>query len=349
MSHPSDRVAESAIARARLSVLLAGMVIVYGTAGYIAVERLTPLDALYQTVITIFGIGFGEIGGPYGSAGRVFTISLVVGGTGVALYALGSGIELLISEQFSHWRTRRRMHRSIDEMDGHFIVCGYGRIGRQLALDFRDNNVPFCVVDSDPERCRALLEESILHLEGDATMDETLLEAGIERARGLVGALNSDAANVMTIVTARGLNPQIFIVARAGVAEAEKKLLRAGADEVVSPYVVGARRISLSLLRPAVSSFLNAVLYDRELQAEINEIVVDESSHLLGQTLAEAGLAHGDDVLPLAMLRGGRLMFSPLPTTRLEQGDTLIIVTPALSFGLKPPAPTTRRSPTRSG
>jgi voltage-gated potassium channel len=331
-THASDRAAEAGIGRARLSVVLVGLVIVYGTIGYIWVEKLTPLDALYQTVITIFGIGFGEIDHPFGPQGRAFTISLVVGGTGVALYALGSGIELLISEQFSHWRQRRKMQRDIDRTSDHFIVCGYGRIGRQLAQDFRENNTPFCVVDSDPERTRALLEENIPHVEGDATLDETLLEAGIERARGLIGALNTDAANVMTIVSARGLNPRLFIVARAAVPEAEKKLYRAGADEVVSPYVVGARRISLSLLRPAVSGFLNAVLYDRDLQAEMNEIIVAADSPMCNQTLSEAGLAHGDDILPLAMMRGGRLMFSPLPSTRLQAGDTLIIVTPTASF-----------------
>ena len=335
--HAGDAGAESAIGRARLSVLLVAVVVIYGTLGYMWVEKLTPLDALYQTVITIFGIGFGEVDHPFGPSGRAFTISLIVGGTGVALYALGSGIELLISEQFGHWRQRRRMQRNIDRFRDHFIVCGYGRIGRQLAEDFRDNGTPFCVVDSDPARARVLLEEDVPHIEGDATLDEILLEAGIERARGLVAALNSDAANVMTIVSARGLNTRLFIIARAAVPEAEKKLYRAGADEVVSPYVVGARRISLSLLRPAVSGFLNAVLYDRDLQAEMNEIVVDVSSPLCGQTLFEAGLAHGDDILPLAMMRGGRLMFSPLPTTRLEAGDTLIIVTPTASFQISKP------------
>ena len=165
-------------------------------------------------------------------------------------------------------------------------------------------------------------------------MDETLFEAGIDRARGLLSVLNSDASNVMTVVSARGLNPKLLIIARAAVPEAEKKLYRAGADDVISPYVVGARRMSLTLLRPAVASFLNAVLYDRELQAEINEITVDEASQWSGQTLDEAGLAHDDDIVPLAILRDGRLMFSPLATTVLELGDVLIIVTPTASFKL---------------
>ncbi len=330
----ADRVAEAAIQRARVSFFLAGIVLIYGTIGYILIEKLSLLDAFYQTVITIFGIGFSEIGHTFSPQGRLFTISLVMGGTGVALYALASGIELLISEQFSHWRQRRKMQYQIDDMKAHFIVCGYGRIGRQLAADFLDSGVQFVVIDADPKRCEQLLEDNVPHIEGDATLDETLFEAGIDRARGLLSVLNSDASNVMTVVSARGLNPKLLIIARAAVPEAEKKLYRAGADDVISPYVVGARRMSLTLLRPAVASFLNAVLYDRELQAEINEIPIDEKSQWSGQTLNEAGLAHDDDIVPLAILRDGRLMFSPLATTVLELGDVLIIVTPTASFKL---------------
>ena len=221
----ADRVAEAAIHRARVSFVLAGIVIIYGTAGYILIEKLSVLDAFYQTVITIFGIGFSEIGHTFSPGGRLFTISLVMGGTGVALYALASGIELLISEQFSHWRQRRKMQSQIDDMKGHFIVCGYGRIGRQLAADFLDSNVPFVVVDADSKRCEQLLEDNVPHIEGDATLDETLFEAGIDRARGLLSVLNSDASNVMTVVSARGLNPKLLIIARAAVPEAEKKTL----------------------------------------------------------------------------------------------------------------------------
>jgi voltage-gated potassium channel len=329
----SDLIAEAGLRRLRRSLAMVAVVVIYGTLGYWSIEHLSFLDALYQTVITIFGVGFGEVK-PFSAAGRIFTISLIVGGTGVALYALGTGFELLVSEQFGHWRQRRRMQNNIDRLHNHFIVCGYGRIGQQLVEDFREAGVGFVVVDASPQRCVNLLEQGVPHIEGDATLDETLLEAGIERAKGLVGALNSDADNVMTVVTARGLNPKLFIVARAAVPEAEKKLARAGADEVISPYVVGARRISLSLLRPAVSNFLNAVIYDRELQAEMTEIVLEADSPLCGQTLAEAGLAHGRDVLPLAMMRDGRLIFSPLPDTLLQVGDALIIVTPIASLNL---------------
>ncbi|MBV9470095.1 MAG: potassium channel protein, partial [Abitibacteriaceae bacterium] len=198
--------------------------------------------------------------------------------------------------------------------------------------DLREHGVPFLVIENKPERCGVLLENGIPFVEGDATLDETLLEAGIERARGMVGALNADADNVLTVVSARGLNPNLYIIARAALPEAEKKLRRAGADEVISPYVVGGRRISLSILRPAVSGFLNAVLYDPELQAEFTEIVVSSDSPMVGQTLAQAGLAHGQDVLPIAILRSGKLMFSPLPDMALLANDTLIVVTPIASL-----------------
>ena len=157
----ADRVAEAAIKRARVSFVLAGIVLIYGTCGYILIERMSFLDAFYQTVITIFGIGFSEIGHSFSPQGRLFTISLVMGGTGVALYALASGIELLISEQFSHWRQRRKMQYQIDGMKSHFIVCGYGRIGRQLAADFLDSGVSFVVIDADTKRCEQLLEDNM--------------------------------------------------------------------------------------------------------------------------------------------------------------------------------------------
>jgi voltage-gated potassium channel len=327
----AEYAAASALRRLRLAMLLMFGVIVYGTLGYCFIERMPPFDALYQTVTTMSTVGFMEVH-PLSTVGRVFTMSLIFSGTGVLFYVFGTTVELLVSEQWSHWRQRLKMLNKIDEMSGHYIICGFGRIGRQLATDFRDSQVPFLVVDNNAERCAKLLEEGMPFIEGDATLDEVLLEAGIERARALVGALNSDADNVMTVVTARGLNPKLHIVARAALPEAEKKLLRAGADEVISPYVVGARRISLSMLRPAVSGFLNAVLYDAELQAEMTEVVIEADSPFVERTLADSGMAHGHDVLPIALMRGGRLMFSPLPDTVLHAGDALIIVTPIESL-----------------
>ncbi|MDQ3814647.1 MAG: potassium channel protein [Armatimonadota bacterium] len=330
----ADLEAQHLLRRLRISLLLFGLVIIYGTAGYRLIERMGTLDALYMTIITVFTVGFGEINGPLSEPGRLFTITLIVGGTGVSLYTLGLAFELLISEQFSYWRQRQKMHDTIDKLKDHYVICGYGRIGKQVAADLRDAGVPFLVVENNPDRCAVLLDRGILFVQGDATLDEVLLEAGIERARGMVGALNKDADNMMAVVSARGLNTQLFIIVRTALPEAEKKLKRAGADEVISPYIVGARRMSLSILRPAVSGFLNAVIYDRQLQAEFNEIVIPGDSPLVGQTLTEAGMAHDLDVLPIALLRHGKLIVSPLPDTILQGHDTLIVVTQvdSLSF-----------------
>lgn len=330
----ADAAIEGAQKRLRLALLLLGAVLIYGTIGYALIVHLNTLDAFYMTVITVFTVGFSEVG-ELGESGRLFTITLIFSGTGVSLYALGAAAELFTSEHWTTWRQQHEMRREIEALKDHYIICGYGRIGRQVASDLRDSDTPFVVIDNDAERCQALLEAGVPRLEGDATHDETLLEAGIEHAKGVVAALNADADNVMAVVSARGLNPKLFIIARAALPEAEKKLLRAGADEVVSPYEVGARRISLSMLRPAVSGFLNAVIYDRQLQAEITEMIVQPDSPWAGQTLSEAGLAHGQDVLPLALLRDGKLMFSPLPDTVLHAHDTLIVVVPREGLSLE--------------
>jgi voltage-gated potassium channel len=329
----ADREVLSDIWRLRIALALVGIVLIYGTIGFRIVEGWPLFDALYMTVITISTVGFTEVH-PMNDRGRAFAITLILAGVGSLFYTLGAAFELLLSEQFSHWRGRRRMQKAIDAMSGHYIICGFGRIGRQVASDLQEAGRPFVIIESKPERCALIQERGYPFVDGDATLDETLLDAGIERARAMVGALNDDASNVMVTVSARGLNPNLFIIARAALPESEKKLSRAGADEVISPYTVGGRRISLSMLRPAVSNFLNAVLYDRELQAEFTEYAIEEGSPFDGQTLTDAGMAHDRDVLPIAILRGGRLIFSPPAHTILHAGDTLIIVVPTESLRL---------------
>lgn len=323
-----------AIRRVRTALLLVGLVISYGTSGYQLIEGWPWLDALYMTMMTISTVGYREVHA-LSHAGIAFTITLMLFGVGSSLYTLSAVFELLLSEQFNHWRQIRRMQNHIDRMKQHYIICGYGRIGKQVCADLSEAKVPFVVVDNNPQRCAALLESGIPFVEGDATLDEVLLAAGIERAKGLVGALSKDADNVMMVISARGLNQQLYIIARAALPEVESKLKRAGADEVISPYVVGGRRIALSMLRPAVADFLNAVLYDPQLQAEFNEFVVEPDSPLVGQTLTEAGMAHAFDVLPIAILRDDRLIVSPLPNTVLEAHDTLIVVTQVDSLRTK--------------
>lgn len=327
----ADREVLADIWRLRLALALVGIVIIYGTMGYAFIEKWPLHDALYMTVITISTVGFAEVH-PLNDAGRAFTITVIFAGAGSLFYSMGAAFELLLSEQFKHWRRRRRMQEEIEKMRGHYIICGYGRIGRQVADDLREADLPYLVIDSKPERWQLLQEENIPFVDGDATLDETLLEAGIEHAKAVVGALNDDASNVMMTVTARGLNPQLFIIARAALPESEKKLMRAGANEVISPYKVGARRISLAMLRPAVNNFINAMLYDSELQAEFTETIIEEGSPFIGQTLEAAGFAHGNDRRLIAMLHNDKLIFTPPANTVLRAGDTLIMVVPTESL-----------------
>ena len=322
----ADRDAEAAMRRLRTALALVALVIVGGTVGYMLIVRMSFLSALFMTVTTITTVGYEEVE-PLGTAGRWFSIALILVGVGLSLYTLAAAFELLISQQYQDWRRRRKMRGRIVKMNRHFIVCGYGRIGRQVADELAQAGESFIVIDADADRCASLLERDLPFVEGDATLDEVLLEAGIESARGFVGALNSDSDNVMAVVSARGLNPDLLIVARAALPEAEKKLRRAGADVVISPYVVGAHRISLSLLRPGVANFLTALVYDKDIETELSEHLIDAASFLAGKTLEEAGMAHERDVLPLAILRGGKPIFSPLPDTVLQIDDTLIIVT----------------------
>lgn len=322
----ADREAEATIRRLRTALALVFLVIVGGTVGYMLIARMSFLSALYMTVTTITTVGYGEVE-PLGTAGRWFSIVLILGGVGLSLYTLAAAFEMLVSQQYQDWRQRRKMRERIVKMSRHFIVCGYGRIGRQVVDELTQAGESVVVIDADADRCARLLERDVPFVEGDATLDEVLLEAGIESARGFVGALNSDSDNVMAVVSARGLNPDLLIVARAALPEAEKKLQRAGADEVISPYVVGAHRISLSLLRPGVANFLTALVYDKDIETELTEHLIGADSPLAGKTLEEAGMAHEREVLPLAILRGGKPIFSPLPDTILQIGDTLIIVT----------------------
>ncbi len=322
----ADTEAENAIRRLRIALGLVAIVIAIGSIGYMLIADMSFPEAIYMTVTTVSTVGYSEVK-PLDVVGRWFTIVLILVGVGSSLYTFGAAFELLVSEQFQLWRQRQKMNKRIEGMKGHYIVCGFGRIGRQVAGELAEAKKPFVIVDSDTERCARLMENNIPYVEGDATLDDVLIEAGIARARGLVGALNADADNVMAVVSARGLNPSLHIVARAALPEAENKLRRAGADEVISPYVVGAHRISLSLLRPGVSDFLHALLYNKDIETELTESLIEADSPLVGQTLEEAGMAHERDVLPLALMREGKPIFSPLPDTILQAGDTLIIVT----------------------
>jgi voltage-gated potassium channel len=222
------------------------------------------------------------------------------------------------------------MERVIDRLSDHYIVCGYGRMGVQIGRELTRRALAFVVIERDPQVLEMLRQHSVLHVEGDATSDHILLAAGVTQARGLATALTGDADNALVVISAKGLNPRLQVVARASSRETEEKLLRAGADRVVTPYTIGGQRMALGLLQPAVSEFLNSVVFDAEKHTELGEFEVHEHSELVGKTLRDSRLRERWGAIVVAIKPyGGEFVLSPAAGTVLHQGDMLIVVASA--------------------
>ena len=246
--------------RLQLSVAVIVLLNIFGTLMYVLLEGWSPIDALYMTVITIATVGYGEVR-ELSAGGRVFTIVLIYLGVGAATTAITNAVSLALGPVLWGSLRRRRLKRMIENIENHYIVCGYGRMGRQIIHDLKMRDEPFVLVDTNEDLEDELTDNKVPYIMGDATQDENLYNAGIERARGFVAALNSDAGNIMAVLTARELNPRLFIVARVVRQESESKLRRAGANRVINPYQIGGHRIALALVRPAVNDFLDRIFH----------------------------------------------------------------------------------------
>jgi voltage-gated potassium channel len=225
------------------------IVTVYGTAGYMLIERWDFLDAFYMTIITISTVGFTEVH-RLSESGRVFTETLIVGGVGTMLFAFGVFAETLSEGHFLEYRRRRRMETEIDRLRDHFIVCGYGRTGTRVIVEFEEQQVPYVVIDTNHDAIDRLREEHRLHIEGDAASEDILREAGIDRAKGLISAVDSDERSVYITLAARSMRPDLLIIARAGQPQSVRRLEQAGADRVVSPYLMAGHRMAEFAMRP---------------------------------------------------------------------------------------------------
>jgi voltage-gated potassium channel len=299
-------------------------VTVIGTIGYTVIEDWPILDSVYMTIITITTVGYAEVQ-PLTAGGRIFSIFLIIGGVGGALYTLTGIIQYIIEGNIGTTWGRRRMKNKIAQLKGHFILCGFGRVGEEIANTFKEEDVPFVVIDNRPE-CIARAEQAgYLYLQGDATSDEVLKEAGIERARGLVAALGSDVDNTYITLSGRGLYPSLFITARASSTEAETKLKRAGADRIVSPSSIGARRMAMLSLRPAVTDFLDTISRRRGPELQLENVVVTEDSTLAGLSVADVRQCSRANVLALTR-KTGRLLANPSGGEKIDVGDSLIIM-----------------------
>jgi voltage-gated potassium channel len=308
--------------RIRIVVLALLLVVGGGTLGYWVIG-LSPLNALYQTVTTVTTVGFAELF-PLSDSARIFTIVLLLTGVGTVLYALGVLLEALIGgELFDLWG-RQRMDRKIRDLRDHIIVCGWGRVGRSIADHLAAAGAPFVVIDTDPRRFEGV---SHLFLVGDATDDHVLQEAGLDRARALVAATSTDTTNVFLTLSGRALRPDLFILARARIAESEAKLLRAGADRVVNPQAIGGARIAALLMQPHVAEFLDVITHEREVDFGLSEVPARPEGPLAGRSLRDARVRDRTGALILALrAKDGSFLTNPEADTVVDAGSILIAI-----------------------
>jgi voltage-gated potassium channel len=296
--------------------------IAFGTAGYMVVEGWGFLDALYMTIITLTTVGYREVH-DLTPRGIIFTIVLLVGGVGTVFYALTKGAQVILESEFNQIFRRKRLDKIIRGLSGHYIICGYGRMGRIIAKELADEGASLVVVEKRPAGTEEF--HGVLVVKGDATRDEVLQEAGIDRAKGLISVLPTDAENLFVVLSARGLNPGLLIVARAIEDGSEQKLLRAGATKVVSPYHIGGLRMAHTVLKPTVVDFLEFATKSGNIELQMEEIQIQGDSDLIGRTLEECGIGRDLGVIIVAIKQTtGDTRFNPTFRSQVAAGDTLI-------------------------
>jgi voltage-gated potassium channel len=312
--------------RPAFAIALLGSVIAGGTIGYVLLEDWGPWDAFYMTVITVTTVGYREVH-PLSRAGQAFTIALLLSGVGAALYTFSLLASAVVEGLMPGRLQKRRQAHMIESIRDHFIVCGYGRIGRIVAHELRRQQIPFIVIERDPARVQAAVEDGVLALEADASREDVLNRAAIARARGLIAAVGTDAENVYAVLSARVLRPDLFIVGRAETEDSVRKLQRAGANRVISPYQIGAVQMAQTAIRPAVVDFVELATSSENLELAMEEITVSAASTLASRSILEANLRQRFGVIVVAIQREDRRMeFNPEPDTGIRAGDKLVVL-----------------------
>ena len=310
--------------RAAVRVALGGLaVIAAGTVGYVVLEGVGLLDALYMTVITVTTIGFGEVF-PLSPAGRVFTMGLAFAGVGIMLLLASECARVVIEGDIQRLMGLRKDLRMVGRMDRHMIVCGYGRMGRAVVEILRQRGTRFVVVEQDTEKCQGLQENGIPFVQGDASQHGVMVTAGVERATTVIVCLPDDAHGVFTVLLARQLNPRVTIIARAVEEQSEERLRMAGADRVINPYRIGGMRLAFTALKPTVVDFLDSSLPGTKGELELAEIHIRPGSELDGKTIAGAEVRRRFGIIVIALKRGEGSLFNPDPHTEMRAGDLLV-------------------------
>jgi voltage-gated potassium channel len=307
-----------------LDLLIFSLILIGGCLGFMVIEGWNALDALYMTIISVTTVGFQEVH-PLSLPGKIFTMFLIVSGVGFILYFLGSIARMMVEGTIKDVLGRRKLEKQISQISGHYIVCGFGRIGRTVSQLLREKPMEVVVIEKDPGCIPLFQEKNILYVSGEATSEENLLKAGLLKARGLVAAASSDADNVYITLTARGLNPGLFILARAAEESSIIKLTRAGADKVASPYDIGARSMANTILRPTVIDFIELAMHNRSLDLQMEELTVGEKSEMKNLTLMESAIRKDFDLIVVAIKKGtGEMIFNPSSQAKIQVGDILV-------------------------
>ncbi len=304
-------------------LVLLTLIVISGTILYEFIEGYSFIDAFYMTIITISTTGFREVK-PLTDSGRLLTIFLILSGVLTIAYTGGRAAQFIIETQIFR---RRRMSKKLDKLKDHYIVCGYGRMGREVCESLSKNKVSFMVIEKETSKIEALIEKNILFLHGEAANDEVLEEAGIKRAKGLAAVVRSDAENVFITLSAKELNKDLYIVARAIEDGAESKLKRAGAHRVLKPYELGGRRLVQLLIRPGVIDFIEDVAMGGGVDIHLEEISIQNQCDIIGKTLAESPLRKELNIMVVGISKvDGKFIYNPLSSEIIEIGDKLIAI-----------------------
>jgi voltage-gated potassium channel len=316
----------------RNGILVLFLIILSGTSGFMLIEGWNFPDSLYMTIITITTTGFEEVH-QLSTEGEIFTLTLLMVSFGTVIYIGSMGVQILIESTFFR---RKKMQSKIEKLSDHYIVCGFGRMGNHICAELKNAGVPFVVIDNNPDSQSKLDESDFLYDIGDASMDSTLLRSGVNRAKGLVAVLSSDAENVFTTLSAKSLNPNIFVVARAIDEGTASKLLKAGADRVVKPYELGGTRMAEILLRPGVMDFIDIVAGNKKIGIQIEEITVKQGSYMHKKTLAELPKLRNElNVIIVAIQNEdkGIFIYNPTGDTIVDEGNKLIAIGEPANLG----------------
>jgi voltage-gated potassium channel len=314
-----------ALFRIRNALIALALAILFGTIGFTLIEGWSLSDSLYVTIQTLTTVGYGDVP-PHTGAGRTFAVVIMLIGVGGVALAASTIVQSVVQSELVSAFGQRRQSKKMSKLHDHYIICGSGRVGSHLIRDLQATDQPFVVIENDAPRASAFAQRGVTVLVADATLEESLREVGVERARGLAACLPNDADNVYVVLTARDLNPKLRIVARAAEEQAEAKLLRAGANHVIAPTIIGGHRMAVALTKPMVSEFMDSISAN-ELGLGFEQVEVDAASHMVGKELRATQIRSELDVMVISIRRQeGQIIFNPSDDCRIEAGDILIAI-----------------------